>query len=132
MKKSLKGALLSGLVFPGAGQLWLKLPIRGFALIIAALASMALIVTKATQQALTILEKIEIEGGAIDLVAILNSAGNASTASDDFLIKAATMVMFLAWIIGVIDAYFMGRKKDLDDRNASIRDIQGKKPGDGI
>jgi hypothetical protein len=121
MKKSLKGALLSGLVFPGVGQLWLKHPIRGIALIAAVSAAMAVVVTKTTQQALAMLEKIESEGGAVDLVAIMNSASHASTASDDLTIKSASMVLILCWVIGVIDAYLMGRKKDLTDRHGTSK-----------
>jgi TM2 domain-containing membrane protein YozV len=116
MKKSLKGALLSGLIFPGAGQLWLKHRIRGLALIVAVTVSLAVIVIKSVQQALAILEKIESEGGAVDLVAILNSASQASATSDDFIIKSATMVLIAGWVLSIIDAYLLGRKKDLADQ----------------
>jgi hypothetical protein len=129
MKKSLKGALLSGLVLPGLGQLWLKHYLRGFILIALVLASLAVNVTKFTQQAYAILEKIESEGGAIDLVAILNSASSPSFASDSFTIKLASVVLILSWIIGTIDAFLLGRKQDLAEQSkeptAKQRDIPG-------
>jgi uncharacterized membrane protein YGL010W len=121
MKKSLKGALLSGLIFPGAGQLWLKHYIRGSALILAVSACSAVVVMKAAQQAFTILGKIEAEGDAIDMAAILSSASQASATSDDFMTKSALSVLVLCWIIGIVDAYIMGRKKDLADQAKGSR-----------
>ena len=114
MKKSLKGALLSGLFFPGAGQLWLKHPIRGIALLVAVSVSLGVIVTKVGQQALTILEKMESEGGPVDLVAIVNLAHASSY--DDFAMKCASLMLIVCWIVSIIDAYILGGKKDLEEQ----------------
>jgi hypothetical protein len=56
MNNSLKGALLSGLAFPGVGQIFLKRYKRGIALIITASVSLLVFVVKAMQHAHTILE----------------------------------------------------------------------------
>ena len=117
MKKSLQGALLSGLVFPGLGQLWLKHYLRGIALIVAVTTSLAVLATKAAHEAFSILEKIEREGGAVDLVAIFSSVSHGSPASDDFIANSASMVLILSWIVGTIDAYFLGRKEDSVDQS---------------
>ena len=114
MKKSLKGALLSGLLFPGAGQLWLKRPVRGIALMVAVSISLAVIVTKVGQQALTMLEKMESEGGPVDLVAIVNLAH--ATSYDDFAMKCASLLLVACWIGSIIDAYILGGKRDLEER----------------
>ena len=66
MNNSLKGALLSGLVYPGLGQVMLKYYKRGAVLMIAITATLLAVLIKAVQQAFTILEKIESEGGEID------------------------------------------------------------------
>ena len=66
MKNSIKGALLSGVVFPGLGQVILKQYKRGIALMLIALVNMLLIIVKAVQQAFIILNKIELEGGVIN------------------------------------------------------------------
>jgi len=113
MKKSLKGALLSGLIFPGAGQLWLKHTVRGIGFIIAVALSLAVIVMKVAGQALAMLEKIESEGGAVDLLAIVNSA-NASS-YHDAAIKYATLALLLSWVASIADAYLLGQKKDQED-----------------
>ena len=65
MNNSLKGALLSGLIFPGLGQVALKHYKRGAVIILTVIVSMATVVVKAVQHALTILEKIELEGAQI-------------------------------------------------------------------
>ena len=114
MKKSLKGALLSGLLFPGTGELWLKHPVRGVLLIAGVLLSLAAIVTKVGQQALAMLEKLETEGGAVDLVTIVNLAH--ATSYDDLTVKIASLVLVGCWVVSIIDAYYLGSKKDLAEK----------------
>lgn len=74
MNNSLKGALLSGLIFPGLGQVVLKRYKRGALIILAVLVCLSVVVVKAVQNALSILEKIESAGGAISMSAILDAA----------------------------------------------------------
>ena len=112
MNNSLKGALLSGLVFPGLGQVILKHYQRGIALMVTVLVSLLVIVVKATQQAFIILEKIESEGGPIDMGTISNAATQASTTSDNFIFNFAITLIIICWILGVVDAYRIGKKKD--------------------
>jgi hypothetical protein len=66
MSKSMTAVLLSALVLPGAGHLYLKHFPRGLALIAISLACLWVFVDKAMQQASTVLEKLESEGGALD------------------------------------------------------------------
>ena len=115
MNNSLKGALLSGLVFPGLGQIVFKHYRRGAVLLILVSASLLVVLAKAVQQAFTILEKIELDGGAIDLSAISNAAVQASTTSDSPVFKLFFLLMIVCWIIGVVDAYRIGRRKDIED-----------------
>jgi hypothetical protein len=84
------------------------------ALLIAVCGSLAVIVAKVVQQALALLERIESEGGAVDLVAIVNSAQASSYG--DSAIKCATWVLIVSWIVSIIDAYLLGRKMDLLDQ----------------
>jgi len=114
MKKSLMAALLSGLIYPGVGQLWLRHYARGLALIVVVTAALTTIVAKASLDALHLLEKIEAEGGAVDLVAIVNLATTASlTSSNHILTKCATLVLVLGWLYGVVDAYLLGKRQEL-------------------
>jgi hypothetical protein len=115
MNNSLKGALLSGLVFPGLGQIILKHYQRGIALMVTVLVCLLVIVVKAIQQAFIILEKIELEGGPIDISTISNAANQASTTSDNFIFNFVTALITICWILGVVDAYRIGKKKDKEE-----------------
>jgi TM2 domain-containing membrane protein YozV len=110
MTNALKAALLSGLVFPGLGQIVLKHYRRGVILMLAVLACLAVIVVKAVQQALVILNQIQSEGGAISMHTISNAAQQASTTSDGFMINLVLLCLVLCWIIGIVDAYRIGKK----------------------
>jgi TM2 domain-containing membrane protein YozV len=92
MTQALKGALLSGLVLPGLGQIMLKHYKRGIALMLIVLTALFVLVAQATHQALTILERIEAEGGIIDLSTISTAATQSSTASDT---TTFTIALFL-------------------------------------
>ena len=119
MNNSLKGALLSGLVFPGLGQIILKHYQRGIALMVTVLVSLLVIVVKAIQQAFIILEKIELEGGPIDISTISKAATQASTTSDNFIFNFVTTLIIICWILGVVDAYRTGKKKDKEEHSTS-------------
>jgi len=118
LNNSLKGALLSGLVFPGLGQVMLKHYKRGALLLIAIAAILMALLIKAAQQAFTILEKIESEGLQIDMSTILSTATQASTTSDSLTFKLFVWLILFCWVIGVVDAYRIGRKKDIEGRLA--------------
>jgi len=112
MKQSWKGALLSGLVLPGAGQLSQKRYLKGVILILLVTTSLLAIVVKATSQALSLLEKAESGGGTVDMVAIATSASQSSAVSGDLLIRGSLLVLIACWLVGVVDAYLTGRKLD--------------------
>jgi TM2 domain-containing membrane protein YozV len=119
MRKSLKGALLSGLVFPGYGQFVMKHYIRGIALMLICSTGLVVIVVKVRQQISIVLEKIEYGDGAIDISEILNAVNLVDTASGDVIYRFASLLLLFCWIIGIIDAYRIGRKKDLDEQQKS-------------
>lgn len=119
MNKSLKGALLSGLVFPGLGQVILKHYKRGAVLMLVVSASLLVILIKTVQQAFAILEKIESESGAINMNTISDAAARAFTTSESLIFDLLLLLIIFCWIIGVVDAYRIGRKKDIEDRLAS-------------
>jgi hypothetical protein len=112
MRNAVKGALLSGLVFPGLGQLVLRQYRRGVVIMLAVLISLAVIVVDILQQALDILEKIELQGDAIDINAISNAAAEESVRSGGVTINILLLFVAVCWVAGTIDAYRIGRKKD--------------------
>ena len=119
MNNSLKGAFLSGLVFPGLGQVILKHYKRGAVLMLAVSASMLVILIKALEQAFAIMEKIESEGSVINLSTISNAATQAATTFESPIFKLLLLLIIFCWIIGIVDAYRIGRKKDIESRLVS-------------
>ncbi len=119
MRKSLKGVLFSGLVFPGYGQFALKHYIRGIVLMLICLTGLVLIGVKVRQQIVVVLEKIEYGDGTIDMSEILNSVNLVDTTSGDIMYRFASLLLLFCWIIGVVDAYRIGWKKDLMEEQKS-------------
>ena len=119
MNHSVKGAFLSGAVFPGLGQVVLKHYARGIALMLTVSASLVVLVKKAVEQALAILEKIQWEGGSIDIITISNAATRASTSFDSHTFNFLLFLIVSCWLIGTVDAYRIGRKKDLEEESTT-------------
>jgi len=101
MKNSLKGALLSGLVLPGLGQVLFRHYMRGVVLMFAICASL--------------LEKIAADGGEVDISMIATAVNQAATTSDSLLFNALLLLVLICWVLAVVDAYRIGRKIDLSE-----------------
>ncbi len=125
MNNSLKGALLSGLVFPGLGQVVLKHYKRGAVIMLTVLISMSVFVVKAVHSALAILKEIELESGSISMSTISNAATQKSTTSGNLTFNLVLLLTILCWIFGVVDAYRIGKEKDIEE--GSIRQVSNGK-----
>ncbi len=117
MNSSLKGALLSGLIFPGLGQFVLKHYKRGIALMLTVFVSLLIIVVKVGQQAFSLLKKIGEEGDEMNLSTILNATSGASTTSDSLTYYIVLFLVIFCWVVGVGDAYRIGKKEELGEQN---------------
>ncbi len=104
---------MSGLVFPGTGQLVQKNYVRSIALILASTAGLVIMGVKVYRQTLTILEAVDLKGGVINLPETVNNLSQASSASSSASYRCAMILLMICWVIGTIDAYMVGRKKDL-------------------
>lgn len=119
MSNSLTAALLSGLIFPGLGQVVLKRYRRGVVLMLIVVACLTVLVAKALQQAFAILRQIELAGGVIDIDAILNAATQSSTTSDSLVFNYVSLLLIVCWVFGVVDAYRIGKKKDWEEQSTA-------------
>jgi len=108
----MKGALLSGLLFPGSGQIALKQYKKGFALMLAVFASISYIVMKAVEQAFAILDRLDVNSGAVDMNAITNAATQATESSGSLAVNMAFLLILVCWIYGIVDAYGTGKEMD--------------------
>jgi TM2 domain-containing membrane protein YozV len=109
MKISVKSALLSGLVFPGAGQMYLKRYRMASLLIIIVLTCISLLVMEAIEQATKILEEIESSGTAVNAINIGEISARAAENADTTTSSIATLLIVACWFIGIIDAYRSGK-----------------------
>ena len=118
MNNALKGALLSGLILPGLGQIALKCYIRGGVIILAVLGCIVTLVVKAAERALAILEKIELEGSIISIDTILDATKQASATSGNSTLNLLFLLIGVCWIAGTVDAYILGRKQDAEQSSS--------------
>lgn len=126
MKNALKGALLSGLVFPGLGQIVLKQHRKGAFLIFVVLSSLIMFVTVAVQQAMAVLDKIQAGGGTLDSETIARTANQVTTNQASLLLNLLLLFMICCWVFGVIDAYMIGRRKDVEDSVTGKKSFSGE------
>jgi hypothetical protein len=112
MNHSFKAAVLSGLVFPGLGQVVLKQYKRGVVLALAFSAFLLGIVVTLSRRAMVLLDRIQWEGGFIDLSTISEAVARVSQSSDDRILTGLFLALLASWIVGVVDAYLIGRKQD--------------------
>jgi hypothetical protein len=108
MKRSSKAALLSGIIFPGIGHMFLKEYLRGSVLMVSALLALSIIVTRVFQQALTIVDRINSGEIPVESGAIAEMVSNSTSGADGFIENTALIVLGICWLIGIIDSYRLG------------------------
>jgi len=109
MNKSIKAALWSGLMFPRAGHLFLKINGRGLVLISMSAVCFYIIASNVLAQAVAVLTKIEADGVTVKPGQILELASQVSAASAPPSLNIAMMMLALCWFVGVVDAYRLGK-----------------------
>ncbi len=113
MKNSLKAALLSALVLPGAGHMVLKRYFSGVVFALISLVALIVIVAKIIKLSSVIVAKIN--SGALDessnglIGIILNSMVEANTG----VMNTAFLIYIVVWMLSILDAYRVG---DLVDK----------------
>lgn len=113
MKKAITGALLSGLVFPGFGQMYLGKKGTGLALIILTNIGLAGVVWSLVLRLPLILEKIqpELEKGTLSFDRLLElSIRYASVGEGSFLETTSMALMAASWLFAIGHAFHAGRK----------------------
>ena len=111
MNQSMKAALLSGLVFPGMGHIFLNRHKRGAAIIVTSVACFVVMVVNVVQQTFKVLEKFQLEGGVIDLDKITELVAQSTSHSSNLFFNLALILMIISWIFGIVDAYNIGKNK---------------------
>ena len=108
MKRSTKAALLSGLVFPGIGHMYLKRYVHGIILSAGAASAMYFIVSGVMNTALEVTEKIQSGGVPLDISTITDLVSQQSSGAEQPA-NIAMIVLVACWVIGLADSYRQGR-----------------------
>lgn len=107
MSRPVIAVLISALVFPGAGHLYLKRGGRALLFLLPTLAAVAVFLGQAFEQASEIAAQVMAGTVAPDPVAIaarVEQSGGASSVG-----TAAAVVMLVCWLGAMLDAYLLAR-----------------------
>ncbi len=113
MKNSLKAALLSALVLPGAGQIMLKRYISGVVFALISIVALSVIVAKIIKLSSLIVAKINsvvLDQSSNSLIGILS---NSMVEVNTGVMNTAFLIYLGVWILSILDAYRVG---DLIDK----------------
>jgi len=111
VRYSIKAALLSGLVFPGFGHLYLRRYLRGVLLAAGAAALSYFIISVAVNSALDIAGKIQ--SGDVPLnVESISELVSKDSQGNEHSTDIAAMALFALWVLGIVDSYREGRARE--------------------
>ena len=108
MNRSVKAALISALVFPGAGHLYLKRGARACLFLLPTLVAVAVFLNEAMEQAGAIAAQIMAGTMSADPVAM---AARLEQQGGSTLATLAATVMVVCWIGAAVDAWMLGRAR---------------------
>ncbi|GGE74047.1 DUF6677 family protein [Massilia psychrophila] len=106
MNRSVKAALISALVFPGAGHLYLKRGARACLFLVPTLVLVVVFLNDAMEQATEIAGQIMAGTMSADPVAM---AARLEQQGGSTLATVAATVIIACWIGATVDAYLLGR-----------------------
>lgn len=111
MKTSNKAALLSFLVFPGVGHLYLKHYPSGLCLLLAAAAAFYYVVSHAVATALAVVD--QVRSGAISPdITSMTTLMSQQTAGQEQTLNLVSLVLVVLWGISIATAYRLGQARD--------------------
>lgn len=113
MKKSTKAALLSLLVLPGAGHIFLKKYVAAVFFVGAAVVPLYILISYAIERALLISDKILRGEVQLDSYAILTMVRDQGVGHEVQMIEMATVVLIVVWLLAIADSYRVGRMQDV-------------------
>ena len=113
MKKSIIAALMSLLVFPGTGHVWLKKTKLGMSLIFISMMALLVSITEIFKVIMRVLN--DINSGSISIDPELLTAtileNLHSNSNNSSLLNTALTVLIVCWIFSTLDAFRIGLQK---------------------
>lgn len=112
MNRSATAVVLSALVLPGAGQLYLNHIGRGLAFAGVSLVCLGVIVAETMQRASGLLATMEAEGeGAFNAPQITAWVSQTADDSSGTAMTLATLLLVACWLMAVVDTYRLGSRQ---------------------
>lgn len=117
MKASTRGMFLSGLVYPGLGQLLLGHKPSGIMFVLGTSAGLIVLTYRLVQHAYRVMDQAmsRLADNALDMKALKELVEHSST-SGWGVEKICLIVIVGCWLAAIGHAYFVGRKMDAQDR----------------
>ncbi len=109
MTKATKAVLLATFVFPGAGHIGFKKYYSATIFIATACAATIVILSFVVTQAKSIADRIVSGEVPADIMLIRELITNQQHTADAQFANTATIILFVVWLISIVDAYRIGR-----------------------
>ena len=121
MNRSSKAALLSGLVFPGVGQMFLGRKLLGVAFIGLTAAGIAGIVAGLMQRLPLIMDLLqkELQQGTLDSARILEISNQAAASGATALENIGMILVVSCWVASIVHAFVAGDRQTDDHSGPS-------------
>ena len=112
MDNSKKAALLSAFAYPGVGQIVIGHKVRGWLLVFISSILMILFFQEIVSQTYQLMDELQKNGTILSLFNISSITSQITNSIDYSSMNKLISLIILAWLISVVDAYILGRKKD--------------------
>ena len=109
MKRSTKAALLSALVYPGAGHWYLAKKGSALLFMLAATAALYVLMSNAWSQANLLAEQILSGEVQLEVGVLLDQMAEQNSISQSSSLTVATVWIGVVWLAGILDAWRIGR-----------------------
>jgi len=123
MRQSIKGSLLSGLVYPGTGQLALGCIYCGAIFLFLTTTGLVVLIYRIAKRIYLILDQLMpmLARDGLDFRKIVELSGQTSYPTWNIEVISLTVVL-CCWMISIFHAYYFGKKQDkLEDRRQMKR-----------
>ncbi len=113
MKASTRGMLLSGLVYPGIGQLLLGHKPSGIMFVVGTSAGLIVLTYRLVQRAYRVMDQAmsRLVDNGLDMKALMQLIEHSSTGGWG-VEKVSLIVIAGCWLTAIVHAYFVGKKID--------------------
>jgi TM2 domain-containing membrane protein YozV len=112
MRKSVKAALFSALVFPGAGHFILGKRVRGLLFSAISIVCLFVIVSSAVEIAREISGEIVSGQIPLDSARLTDEVSQRLAAGDSRSVTLSTYLLAACWLAGIADSWWVGRAQD--------------------